>query len=106
MRTVYKRRRITCLVLFMGLLFGAVKLTQEAFIESPLNCGIPAVKVLLIEKVNEADRPENYWHIAERMCSEEQHRLDSVVYWMIQENGPEHPRVGQYIRLPYIKGGK
>lgn len=106
MRTVYRRRRIGALLLFLMILASLGKMTQMAFTDDPLNCGIPAVKVLLIEKVNEADRPENHWHIAQRMCKNEQHRLDEVVYWMIQHNGPEHPRAGQYIKLPYMRGEK
>ena len=91
MRTVYRRRRIGAAIVALGLIFGVVKATVFVFTDKPLDCGIPFIQ---------AKRGDNFWRIAERHCTEEQHRLGEVVYWMMDANLDSRITAGEWIALP------
>lgn len=101
MRATYIKRRIAALLIVFAGLFGSVKAIQLVVSEPPLNCGIKYVKVLRVELPNGSSHTENWWHIAQRMCKNEQRRLGEVVFWMQQVNLYDTPRLGQYVMLPH-----
>lgn len=101
METKYIRRRAVALVLLLATVFGAFRACEQITSEPPLDCKITYVKVLKINRADGTSYTENWWHIAERMCKNEQHRLGEVVFWMQQVNLYDPPRVGQYVMLPH-----
>jgi hypothetical protein len=96
MKNVYRRRRIGALVIAGLMFFFMSKAVVAVMQEKPLDCGISH---------GQARRGDNFWHLAERHCSEEQHRLGDVVIWMMENHSDGKVSIGEWIALPTGKEG-